>query len=62
MFCFDRGTKRWQLLGFARVNEIQFLSVCSMPLAIEKEEQEKKDHLDWNPLLVISTHHKDHNL
>ena len=54
--------KRWQLLVFACVNQVQFLSVCSKPLVTEKEEQEKKDHLDWNPLLVISTQHKDHNL
>ena len=54
--------KRWQLLVFARVNQVQFLSVYSKPLVTEKEEQEEKDHLDWNSPLIISKHHKDHNL
>ena len=54
--------KRWQLLVFARVNQVQFLSVCSKPLVTEKEEQEEKDHLYWNSPLIISKHHKDHNL
>ena len=51
--------KRWQLLVFACVNQVQFLSVYSKPLVTEKEEEEEKDHLDWNSLLLlISTHHK----
>ena len=54
--------KRWLLLVFARVNQVQFLSACSKPLVTEKKEQEEKDHLDWNSPLINSKHHKDHNL